>query len=81
MKVQIKLFALARQLAGCETVAVDLPDDARVADLRRAVSQQYPALTDLLPHTTFAIDAQYVHDQSVVPPEGEIACIPPVSGG
>jgi molybdopterin converting factor small subunit len=81
MRIQLKLFALARQLADAETIAVELPPSAVVADLRHAVAQQYPPLADVLPHATFAIDAQYVHDNAPVPPDAEIACIPPVSGG
>jgi molybdopterin converting factor subunit 1 len=81
MKRQIKLFAAARQLAGQPLVEVELAESATVADLRRAMSQQCPALAELARHVVFAIDTEYATDDAPVPPDGELACIPPVSGG
>jgi molybdopterin converting factor subunit 1 len=81
MKMDVKLFALARQLAGRDTIVVDLPAKAVVADLRRAIAEQHPDLSELLAHTMFAVNAEYAHDDSPLPPDAEVACIPPVSGG
>ena len=81
MRTEVKLFALAKQLAGCDAIAVDLPDGAIVADLRHVITERYPDLADLLAHAMFAVNAQYANDDSLVPPDAEIACIPPVSGG
>ena len=81
MRVQVKLFALARQLAGEETAAVDLPPSATVRDLKATLAERYPPLADLLRHTRFAINADYASDATPVPADAEIACIPPVSGG
>jgi molybdopterin converting factor small subunit len=81
MKATIKVFALARQLAGQESLAVDLPPGATVADLRQAIAEQYPALADLVAHALFAVNADYAGDAIPIPAEAELACIPPVSGG
>ena len=48
MKARIRLFARARDLAGADMIAVELPDGATVGDLRRQVHADYPALRGLL---------------------------------
>jgi molybdopterin converting factor small subunit len=81
MKVSVRLFAIARQIAGRESVELELPEQATVADLRRTMAREIPRLSALLGPMLFAIDAHYADDATLVPAEAEIACIPPVSGG
>jgi molybdopterin converting factor subunit 1 len=81
MKICVKLFAGARELAGQEEVALELASQARVADLRKELQVRCPALSPLLQHTLFAINANYANDDTILPEGAEIACIPPVSGG
>jgi molybdopterin converting factor small subunit len=81
MKLQIRLFAAARQLAQSEVLEVDCHEGATLADVREALRATCPALAPLLTHVRFAVNAQYAPDQHVVVPEDQIACIPPVSGG
>ena len=81
MKVQVKLFAAARELAGSDKVELDVPDRATLADLRAALATEFPALQKLLPHTLWAINAEYARDDSIINEHSEIALIPPVSGG
>jgi len=81
MKVRVRLFAAARQLVGTDAVAVELPEHATVAELRRAMSAEWPGLEALLPQSLLAIDAEYVDNATVLQEGVEVACIPPVSGG
>ena len=81
MKATVRVFALARQLAGQESLVVDLPSAATVADLRQAIADQHPALADLVAHALFAVNAQYASDATPIPAAADLACIPPVSGG
>lgn len=81
MKIQVKLFALARQEAGAESVEVELPPQATVADLRQALARRIPALASRMGQMMFAVDAAYADDRAVLSPQCEVACIPPVSGG
>jgi molybdopterin converting factor small subunit len=81
MKANVKVFALARQLAGRDSLAVDLPPAATVADLRRALAEQYPALAGLVAHALFAVNTEYASDGTRILPGADLACIPPVSGG
>ena len=81
MNLSVKLFARARDLAGSETVEVDLPDSATVADLRSALAETTPQLRPLLPNLHVAMGTDYASDDTVIDPSQEIACFPPVSGG
>ena len=81
MKVQVRLFAAARQRLGRDTIEVLLPPGATLAELRLAIVQSQPELSDLIPLALFAIDAEYVSDEAWLSESAEIACIPPVSGG
>jgi molybdopterin synthase sulfur carrier subunit len=79
--VRVQLFAVARQLAGADAVDVPLSPGATVADLRRDLATRFPALAALAGRVLFAVNAEYADDQTRIPPDAEVACIPPVSGG
>lgn len=82
MKVQVRLFAAARQLTGADSVDIDVTDSSpTVEQLRSSMMERYPQLSTLLRHAMFAVNAEYVPANSRIPPGAEVACIPPVSGG
>ncbi len=80
MKITVRLFAGMREAAGCEVVHLeDLSDDARVADVRRALEERFPALQGVVAMP--ALDLEYVDEAAPVTGGCEVAFIPPVSGG
>ena len=81
MRVTVKLFAAARQLAESESLELELADDASVAMLRQQLARQTPALEPLVSHAMIAVNTQYARDDTVLRAADEIALIPPVSGG
>ena len=81
MRIEVKLFAAASQFADLAVAVVDLGDTATIADLRRELILQYPQLAPLSSHLLFAVDQDYVTEDTVINPTQEIAAIPPVSGG
>lgn len=81
MNVEVRLFALARQLAGQAAVQIQICDGGTLADVRQELRRQCPQLQPVLSHATFSIDHEYATDSTRVPANAEIACIPPVSGG
>jgi len=81
VKVEVKLFAVAKQLAGQGSVTLDLPESVTIRELRAALAESVPQLADLLKHARFAVNAEYASDDTRLPPGAEVACIPPVSGG
>jgi molybdopterin converting factor subunit 1 len=81
MNVAVKLFARARDIAGTDRVSLELPDSARVGDLRSALCERYPGLRPLAPSLLISIGTDYAKDDAPIRPNDEIACFPPVSGG
>ena len=81
MNVRVLFFALARDLTEKDIVELPLRDGATVADLRSKLLAQFPSLATILPRSMIAINQQYASDEQVIPPQAEVACIPPVSGG
>ena len=81
MKVRVKLFAVAKELAGQDELAINVPLGATIADLRRAMENEYPALVRVLPHALWAVNAEYARHDTTINERSEIALIPPGSGG
>lgn len=81
MKVRVRLFAIARQAAGCDWAELDLPAGATIGLVRSRLAEEFPILANLTPAMMFAIGTQYADDSAVVPQGADVACIPPVSGG
>jgi molybdopterin converting factor subunit 1 len=81
MKVQVKLFAAARELAGSDKLELEIAERATLAELRMAIAKEFPALQKILPHTLWAVDAEYARENTKINERSEIALIPPVSGG
>ena len=81
MKVIVKLFAGMAETYGKSAVEIELPPGSTVGDLRRRIVERIAALSPLMSQTLFAADADYVGDDFPLSDGGEVACIPPVSGG
>lgn len=81
MKVCIRLFAVAKELAGCDSILLDLPAGSTIAQLRARLAAEVPALASVLPQVLFAVGSDYAQEDAVISGESEVACIPPVSGG
>jgi molybdopterin converting factor small subunit len=81
MKVRVRLFAVAKELAGHETLNLDVPVAAKLSDVRKAIEKQFPALRSVLRHALWAVDAAYADDETSVDEDSDVAVIPPVSGG
>jgi molybdopterin synthase sulfur carrier subunit len=86
MKVDLKLFGAFRDLQPHAQLLLELPDGARVADLRRALANHAQAnwpgfQPGLLARSAFASDAAVLRDGEALPADGRMALLPPVSGG
>ena len=81
MKTVLKLFARARDLAGAESLDLDLPDSASAADLRVVLGERVPALQPILPSLLIAVGNDYASPTTAVAGRTDLAVFPPVSGG
>lgn len=81
MRVDVRLFGGLAERAGSSHVALELPESATVADLRRAVATAYPTLGPLVDRSGVAVDLEVRADDHPVPVDAEVALLPPVAGG
>jgi molybdopterin converting factor subunit 1 len=81
MKVEVKLFAVARQWAGADCITLDLPSAATVGTVRQALLARLPNLTQFGSQLRFAVNEDYADDATNILADSNVACIPPVSGG
>jgi len=81
MKIRVRLFARAKDLAGSETIGVTLPERATAGDLRRQLAVECPALAGMLPRSALAVNEEFADDALPLPADARVALLPPVSGG
>ena len=81
MTITVKLFAAARDAAGREVEAVDLPPGASVADAEAALRERLPDAAALLGASAFAVNRAYAKRTTKLNDGDELAVLPPVSGG
>jgi molybdopterin converting factor subunit 1 len=81
MKLRVKLFAVAKELAGRDELTVEAPRGVTIAGLRQVIESEFPALHEVLPHAMWAVDAAYADEGAELTENSSIALIPPVSGG
>ncbi|WP_428304481.1 MoaD/ThiS family protein [Lacipirellula sp.] len=77
----MKLFAAARELAGCGELPIELPAGADVAALRVVLCATAPALAELAQRSLIAVNEEYARDATRLHDGDTAALIPPVSGG
>ena len=86
MKIELSLFGALRDLDPDARIVLELPEGARVADLRTALrvhaDAHWPGFgPGLLVKSAFASEQAVLRDSESLPADGRIAVLPPVSGG
>lgn len=81
MKLSVKLFARARELARRDVVVVDVPEPCTVAELRDGIAQSEASLGEFVRRCAVAVNGEYAVDGDNIPSGADVALIPPVSGG
>jgi molybdopterin converting factor subunit 1 len=80
MRVSVRLFAGLRERAGTDRLEVELPENARVADVLAAMAATpVGALRDR--ECVVAVNREYASADEPVRAGDEVALVPPVSGG
>lgn len=82
MTVTVRLFAILRERAGRDSVEIELPEDATVADAFERLAET-PGLGELVERMPLrmAVNREYVGAAAPIAPGDELALIPPISGG
>jgi len=82
MTVEVRLFAMLREGAGRDSLRIELPEGATVADALDAVGRE-PGLEELISKLPVraAVNREYSAPERPLAAGDELALIPPVSGG
>ena len=86
MRVSIRLFGAFRQFQADDILELDCPGARIVADVRGALDAYGLARwngfsSSLLRTSAFATESELLSAGSAIPADGQLAIIPPVSGG
>ncbi len=81
MRVQILLFAGAREAAACDRVELELPPDASAGDALAILTGRFPALAGHAASLRLAVNRVYVGPEHRLAIGDELALIPPTCGG
>jgi molybdopterin synthase catalytic subunit len=81
MRIAVQLFAGLRERAGASLLELEgLPEGLTVGGLKRELERRLPELGSLAA-ARGVIGTSYVEDDALLPQSGELALLPPVSGG
>lgn len=81
IRVRVLGFATAGEALGAGEIEVAVPAGSRVADLRRRLDADHPALGPLWPRLAVAVDGELAAAEAPLADGCEVALLPPVSGG
>jgi molybdopterin synthase catalytic subunit len=79
--VRLKLFGSLREAGGEATRSVELPDGARVADLRAWLAERNPMVEKLGERLAASVNLEIADLDDVLADGDEVAFLPPVAGG
>jgi len=81
MKLHVHLYSQLRDLAGAQTLDVDLTNGATVSDLLENVYSKYPVLRSHDQSILVGAGFEFVDRNYKLKPDDEISIMPPVQGG
>jgi molybdopterin synthase catalytic subunit len=81
MRIRLVAFATAADALGTGERELTLAPGSTVADLRRTLEAEYPALAPIWPRLAVAVDGELAAAGTALADGAEVALLPPVSGG
>ncbi|PYL06341.1 MAG: thiamine S protein [Verrucomicrobia bacterium] len=81
MQIRVQFYSQLRDLAGCQTLDVDLDQGATVADLLEQLYREMPPLRAHGQTILIGAGVEFVERDYVIKPGDEISIMPPVQGG
>lgn len=81
MTISVLLFGRARELAGSQSIELELADQATVADAFALIKGRTPKLAEMERSLLFAVNEEYASRDKMLSDGDRLAVLPPVSGG
>ena len=81
MKIQVKLYAICKEIAKTNQIELDLDENGSTKDLLNKLIEKFPEMEKISPNIAFAINKNYVPSETILKERDIVSLIPPVSGG
>jgi molybdopterin converting factor subunit 1 len=81
VRVTVRLFSIAKEIAGFDTREMNVPPGAHAALILEKLTIAHPRFNAWVPSMRLAVNQEYVSGERVLQDGDEVAVIPPVSGG
>ena len=81
MKIKVTLYYHLKQKAGTGSLEIEMPESATIADLKKSLEKQYPALRTYLDNIMILMDKKIVLDEDKLKNNAEVSFLTPVGGG
>jgi molybdopterin converting factor subunit 1 len=81
MNVNVKFFAVTKDIVGASQQSIALPEQSTTNDLLEHLIILYPKFSEWKPFFRIAVNQEYVTQEILLTDKDEVALIPPVSGG
>ncbi len=81
MRITVRLFGPAVDIAGTPKIIVELPNVATAEMVKEAVFEMVPRLKEFGKGIAVAVDRRYASPDMSINEASEVALIPPVGGG
>ena len=80
-KINLKLYALIKDILGKDRIDMDWTNNMTVGDLRKKLDASYPILSIVNARFSISVNRKPVDDSELIRNTDEIAVLPPISGG
>ena len=81
LRIRVLFFAIAGELAGENSIELELDSPATASDAETKLKERYDWLGKRLSSYRIAVDEEFARSDTPVRDGSELAIIPPVSGG
>ncbi|GAP07037.1 molybdopterin synthase subunit MoaE [Anaerolinea thermolimosa] len=81
IKVTVLFFASLKERVGMTSTTLEIPQGARVADLKAILLERFPALAGASGSIIISVNREFAFDSDPVADGAEVGLFPPVSGG
>ena len=81
MRVNVRLFARLRDIAGASDLARELPGGATAGTVWSLLANEHPEFAAYRGVVSVAVNAEYARMDARIADGDEVAFLPPVSGG
>jgi molybdopterin synthase catalytic subunit len=81
MEIRVLFFGILKDLAGCSSDVINLPDHATAGDVLEHYQERLKIPKAIWSSVAVSVNQEYARSESRLNPGDEVALLPPVSGG